>query len=198
MPHRRSQVTTKRGDHGETTALSGDHYSKSHPIMECSGAVDEARAQTALARQLVLLSDRPESAEAAGFLYWLLHAYFLIGAACSDPTNRHPGYRAADIGPEHLERLERYQARLEEQVTLPKAFIVSASNPLAAQMDLTATYARRLERSLVRLKEAIPEFDTTHLFPFINRLSDTLFMLARSLDAGDYQTVNYDVLKREV
>ena len=40
----RSKVTTKRGDHGETTALSGQSYSKAHPIIACAGAVDEARA----------------------------------------------------------------------------------------------------------------------------------------------------------
>ncbi len=194
MGPRRSQVTTKRGDQGETTALSGHHYPKSHPIMECTGAVDELRAQTALSRLMLLESSEGNYADSAEFLWWLLHTYFLLGAACSDPTNRHPEYRKGDIGPEHLARLEAFQAQLEAHVALPKAFIVSAANARAAQLDIAATCVRRLERSLVRLKEAIPEFDTTHLFPFINRLSDTLFMLARHLDNGDYNTVDYDAL----
>ena len=198
MTQKRSQVTTKRGDQGETTALSGEHYSKSHPIMECTGAVDELRAQTALARLLVIDQAGPHCGEIGDFLFWLLHAYFLIGTACSDPRNLHPEYRHDCIGPLHLDKLEAFQTHLEQRVTLPHAFIVSAATTVSAHMDIAASVARRLERNLVRLKESVPEFDITHLYPFVNRLSDTLFMLARLLDGGEYQTVDYGVLSRDI
>ena len=194
MTMNRSQVTSKRGDKGETTTLGGDDVSKSHPIIECCGCVDELRAHVALLRQQVVAT-RPDDAETADFLVWLLHCCFSIGSQCSDPRNAHPGYRQVDIAPEHLSKLEALQAKLEESVTLPRQFIVSASNPLAAQTDVMTTYVRRLERAIVRLKETEPEFNCEHIIIFVNRLSDTLYMLARFFDDGNFQTVDYDVLR---
>ena len=194
MTIKRSQVTSKRGDQGETTTLGGDDVPKSHPIIECCGYVDELRAHIALVRQQVAAT-RPKDAESADFLLWLLHCCFAIGSHCSDPRNAHPEYRQVDLGPTHIDKLEAFQQRLEEAVTLPRKFIVSASNPLAAQTDVLTTYVRRLERAIVRLKESEPAFACADILVFVNRLSDTLYMLARYFDEGAYQTVDYDVLR---
>jgi cob(I)alamin adenosyltransferase len=191
----RSQVTTKRGDAGETTALSGDSFPKSHDIMECVGTLDELRAHTALAR-LRILDEKPRDFDrAADFLMWLLHVYFLIGSACSDPLNKHPEYRKRDVGPGDLERLEAEQQWLEEQTPLPQSFIVSASNTVSAQVDVACTVVRRLERNLVRMKESVPEFASADVFRFVNRLSDTLYMLARKLEHPVHETVRYESLE---
>jgi cob(I)alamin adenosyltransferase len=191
----RSQVTTKRGDRGKTSAISGDTYSKSHVIMEVCGSVDSLRAHTALARLCVLESDRPDAAEHGAFLLWLMHVYFLIGSACSDPLNKHPEYRKMDVSADHLEKLEAVQARLESRTRLPKKFIAGASNRAAAQIDIVSTQARALERDIVRLMEMIPEFTADSILPFVNRLSDTLFMLARALEDGNHITVDYGILE---
>ena len=190
----KSQVTTKHGDSGGTRTLGGEKLSKSHPIIECTGCIDEARAYTALVR-LRMVEEKPEGYERyAEFLMWLIHTYFLIGATCSDPGNRHPEYRRGDLGPEHIQRLEAEQARLEERVKLPRQFIASAANPLAGEVDVLVTVVRRLERSVVRMKEAVPEFDASSIVVFVNRLSDALYMLARSLEQGKHVTVDYTLL----
>jgi cob(I)alamin adenosyltransferase len=190
----KSQVTTKRGDAGDTTAISGDTYPKSHPIMECVGTLDELRAHTALAR-LRILEAKPDGHEAlADFLLWLLHTYFLIGSVCSDPLNKHPEYRKREITRNDVERLEAEQMRLEERTPLPRAFIVSAANTLAAQVDITCTVARRLERHVVRLRELMPGFQSAEILMFLNRLSDFLYVLARSLEHPRHVTVDYHIL----
>ncbi len=192
----KSQVTTKRGDHGFTTALSGESFPKSHPVMECVGTVDELRAHTALLR-LQILEAKPADYEAlAAFLLWLLHAHFLIGTACSDPRNRHPEYRKGAITPRDIARLEAEQLRLEERTPLPHSFIVAASNPLAAQADIACTVARRLERHVVRLMEVIGEFQASDILIFLNRLSDYLYILARSLEHPQHTIVDYTILER--
>jgi cob(I)alamin adenosyltransferase len=190
----KSQVTTKQGDAGFSRAVSGDAYPKSHAIMECVGTLDELRAHTALAR-LRILEERPADHERlADLLLWLLHVYFLIGTACSDPLEKHPEYRKRNLAHADLERLEAAQQWLEEQTPLPRAFVVSASNTLAAQVDVTCTVARRLERNLVRLKEAVPEFAASEILMFINRLSDCLYMLARRLEHPNHIVVDYTTL----
>ncbi|MBI5095029.1 MAG: ATP:cob(I)alamin adenosyltransferase [Candidatus Hydrogenedentes bacterium] len=192
----KSRVTTKQGDQGQTRALSGDRYSKSHLIMECVGSVDELRAQTALVRLLVL-QEKPQAHEhIAEFLFWLLHTYFLVGTECSDPMVKHPEYRKAALAQTHVDRLEAEQMDMEAKLKLSRKFIVSASNVVSAHVDIAATLARRLERNVVRLKEAYPEFDVTLLLIYLNRLSDTLYILARYLDGKSITPVDYSVLER--
>ena len=193
MMRRRSQVTSKRGDKGETTTLGGDDVSKAHPVIECCGCVDELRAYLALVRQQTL-AQRPDDTESEAFLLWLLHCCFAIGSQCSDPRNSHPEFRNAYIGDAHVKKLESFQQEIEDDVKLPKQFVVSASNELAARTDIATTIARRLERAIVRVKEIEPTFDCATMLVFVNRLSDTLYMLARKFDDGKQQTVDYTLL----
>ncbi len=189
-----SKVTTKTGDKGQTRTISGDVHSKSHPILECCGRLDELRARTALIRLEVVDQTHEESGEIASILYWILHVYFLIGTECNDPLAKKPEYRHQHIGRRHLERLEDYQAYLEDLVTLSKDFIVSANTPMGARFDILCTTARSFERSVVALKEAVPEFDAEHIIAFANRLSDFFFIVARLYDDGRSLPVNYSAL----
>ncbi|MCL4217878.1 MAG: hypothetical protein KJ052_12845 [Candidatus Hydrogenedentes bacterium] len=190
----KSQVTTKQGDGGQSRTLDGETVSKADPIMECAGCVDEARTQTALLRLHVIEAAPEHTEEYDELLVWLLHAYFLIGTTCSDPRNRKPEHHKRAIQSKDIERLERYQAIWEERTPLPKAFILSATNTLSARADIVCTIVRRLERAIVRLKETVPEFQAEVLLVFVNRLSDTLFIMARRLEAGKHLTVDYALL----
>lgn len=190
----RSKVTTKKGDRGETVTISGDSYAKSHPLVECCGHLDSLRSFTALARLEWLDSGRDDAEGLEQQLMWLLHVYFLIGAQCNDPQNKHPEYRKGDVGPGHIETLEAYQEAWERRIELPRKFIVSASSVLSARFDVVCTVARQFERTLVTLKQACPEFDAQHILPFVNRLSDYLYIVARVLENGDHTGVDYTVL----
>lgn len=191
-----SPVTTKRGDTGTTLILGGQRLPKSHPILEATGRLDSLRAHTALLRLQVMEQGDEQQREVLEPLFWLLHACFLIGTAVNDPECAHPEYRVADLGPAHLAYLEAVQTGLEERITLPKSFIVSASNLLSAQADITATVVRELERSLVELKDAVPAFEAVQILAFVNRLSDFFYIVARYLEQGMHQPVDYSVLDR--
>ncbi len=191
-----SPVTTKRGDTGTTMILGGQRLPKSHQILETTGRVDSLRAQTALLRLQIMERGSATQKELVEPLFWLLHCYFLIGTAVNDPECVHPEYRQTDLDGTHLERLEATQTNLESKVTLPKSFIVSASNLLSAQADITATVARELERALVQLKESVPAFEVTTILAFINRLSDSLYIMARFLEEGEHVPVDYSALDR--
>jgi len=191
-----SQITTKRGDRGFTTALSGEYFPKSHIMMECAGTVDELRAHLALVRLSIVERGDENAVAQADFILWLLHMCFLLGSACSDPENRHPEFHPHSITEAHLDRLETHQATLEAKTPLPHAFVVSTSDLIAAQIDVACTVARRLERNIVRLKETCPAFDGGLIMAFINRLSDVLYLLARNLEHPHHVTVNYDLLDK--
>jgi cob(I)alamin adenosyltransferase len=192
-----SQVTTKRGDAGTTVAISGDRYSKSHPILECCGQLDTLRAGVALCRQTLLAGDDPEREPMAEFLLWVIHTLFLVGSQCNDPEDKHPEYRRRNLGAKDIERLERHQAGFEKAVRLPRSFIACASNRASAEIDLLCTQARTFERSLQGLREVVPQFKATELLVFANRLSDTLYMLARYLEHGHHIAVDYSTLDED-
>ena len=193
----KSRVTTGKGDDGATRTLAGERVAKSHPILEATGDLDSLRAHIALIRLHILEEQVADAEEHGDFLFWLLHVCFLIGTEVNDPERIHPEYRAAELTTKELQRIESFQEKLEGELNLPKAFIASAATRLAAEVDLAATVARRLERSLVRLKEAVPEFETAIIVPFVNRISDFLYVLARVLEAGDHSAVDYSVIQDE-
>ncbi|HOQ90484.1 MAG TPA: ATP:cob(I)alamin adenosyltransferase [Candidatus Hydrogenedentes bacterium] len=188
----KSQVTTRQGDRGMTRLLSGDVVPKHDPAVEAAGALDALRAQLARLRLMALERD-PSRTREGEILWWLLNVCFLMGSELSDPLNRKPQWKRGFVGVGHLARLEREQARLEAEVQLPRVFIVSASNPVAAEADMAAVIARQFERRLTALAERYPESRLSELFPFVNRLSDFLFVLARHLDGGQWHTVDYDL-----
>lgn len=174
-----SKITTRQGDGGAATALSGETVSKSHPIMQCVGAVDEIRANMALLRLHILEQNTPDANELGDFLEWLLQTLFIIGAQCSDPEGT---VYKEKLEKKHLDMLEAEQARLEKRTKLPDEFILTASTIPAAHADVTCTVARSLERTFTSLTEAIPDMEPGVIPPFLNRLSDYLFILARHLD----------------
>lgn len=190
-----SMFTTKNGDAGTTRLISGDVVSKTHPAVVCTGVLDGVRAELAEGRLLLLASNTPGDEEHAEFLFWLLHVCFLIGTQVNDPQSKKPEYRVDTVGDTHLRRLEAEQARIEATLDMPRAFIVTATTLEAARFDVIATHVRALERELVALSEAEPAFDAAALLAFVNRLSDYIVVLARALDRGVHQSVDYSRVK---
>jgi cob(I)alamin adenosyltransferase len=190
----KSRVTTGVGDQGTTRTLSGETLPKSDLVLECTGWLDALRANIAAIRIELLASEREDARERADFLFWLLHVCFLIGTEVNDPRNTKPEYRHEVVSKKHLKRLEAEQAALEAQLNLPRAFIACAANAIAADIDVAATVVRTLERNLVRLQEQEPAFAAGDILRFVNRLSDFMFVLARYLEDGHHQAVDYGVL----
>lgn len=192
----KSNVTTGQGDSGQTRALDGALFEKCHPMMEAVGTLDTLRTQTALLR-LQMQEHCPDETGQIDFLLFLLHTYLLMGTTISDPQVCKPESHRGEITMKHLLRLEMEQQRLEEGLTLPHSFIVSATNPVAAQADITASAARTFERRLVAFCQSTPDFQNPTCLAYINRLSDYFFILARHLEKGRHQPVDYSVLEHD-
>ena len=191
----KSRVTTKNGDAGTTRTLGGDVVSKGDIVIECTGHLDTLRAHTARVRLQVIAASGDSEETLSGSLFWLLHVFFLLGTQINDPENKHPEYRKEEVSEKHLARLEAAQEALEAGLKFPTAFIITASSVLAAEVDVLATVARDLERSLVRLQASVPGFAGVQVLAFINRMSDYFFVVARYLEKGDHRVVDYGVLE---
>jgi len=180
-------ITTGQGDEGTTRLFSGEEVPKHHPRPVAYGDLDEAVSAMGLARSMATESRVKE------VLRDLQRRCFVVGselATSAEGTER----LEERLEEGHLEELDALVEGLEEQMELPPVFVVPGGCPAAAALDLARSIVRRLERSTAALAASEEEGTLSpHLQPWVNRLSDVLFLLARREE--QHQGVAYDRLK---
>jgi cob(I)alamin adenosyltransferase len=166
------KIYTKAGDAGQTGLIDGSRVAKDELRVAAYGDVDELSATIGLVRA----HSGDETART------LLHAIqkdlFALGAQLADPQAQiGERKRKAAVTPAQVEALEK--AIDERQAALPplQAFILPGGVPAAAFLHLARTVCRRAERTAVALARQAP-IDPL-VIPYLNRLSDLLFVLAR-------------------
>lgn len=177
MGHRLSKIYTRTGDDGTTGLASGERIDKADPRVEAFGNVDETNSALGL---LLAEPDIPGGIRA--ILTRIQHELFEIGAELSLP-----GYR--QITGEHVLQLERELDELNAELPPLREFVLPGGTRAAATCHLARTICRRSERSAwaaSKLTELNPE-----LLRYLNRLSDLLFVMARSLarSSGGQETL---------
>jgi len=166
-------ISTKMGDGGRTRLLSGEEVLKSSSRTDAYGDLDEAVSVMGLARSLSGV-DR-----ISGHLHEIQKICFLVGAELAASPGVAAGLQER-LEEEHLHDLEDLGISLEEEVELPPAFIIPGGTPASAALDIARTVIRRVERKVVALAaEEGNGLSNPIILPWLNRLSDILFLLAR-------------------
>jgi cob(I)alamin adenosyltransferase len=108
------------------------------------------------------------------------HDLFAIGSELATPAPQGdrkrpetPGIPMGRVG-----ELEAWIDEVEDALPPLTAFILPGGVPGASALHLARTVCRRAERSVVRLAES--ESIDLDVVPYLNRLSDLLFVLARA------------------
>jgi cob(I)alamin adenosyltransferase len=173
------RIYTKTGDDGTTGLLYGGRISKTDPAAEAYGATDETVADIGLARAL---ADDPGL---EGTLLDLQRDLFVVGAdlATNPKERRKLKPEVSLVTGEMVARLERLIDETTAAHPLPAEFIVPGGNPASAALDVARVTCRRAERRAIALREAGREVNPDAL-RYLNRLSDLLFVLARSRAGG--------------
>lgn len=174
--HRRSsavyhgwvKVYTKSGDEGETSLYSGGRVAKDHPRIEAYGTVDELNSV------LGLLSTEPMPEVVIGRIREIQSALFSIGSSLADRESKLP----PQTGEWKTEPLEEWIDAMDETLAELRAFILPGGCRGAGLAHVARSVCRRAERRVLAVDGAHPG-----IVPYLNRLSDALFVLARSLNA---------------
>lgn len=182
------KIYTRGGDRGETGLLGGDRVPKTDPRVEAYGSVDELNAGLGLALALDGAEGEGSLDEAErGELRRIQEDLFAIGAwlAAADPARARERGIVPELPAGRIEALERRIDRAEEELPPLDAFVLPGGSQVGAQLHVARTVCRRAERAIVRLGGDRPELEET-VIPYVNRLSDLLFTLARvtNLRAG--------------
>jgi len=178
------KVYTKRGDDGTTGLLYGGRVDKDDLRTEAYGSTDEAVSALGLARAAL---SGPEDREWHDAVLAVQRELFVVGAQLATRVDHWP--RLSDgvsrVTPAMVERLEVAIDDLTERHPLPGEFVVPGGSAAGAALDLARTVVRRAERQVVAMRRAGLLPDDTPL-RYLNRLSDYLFVLARSVEGGRY------------
>jgi cob(I)alamin adenosyltransferase len=167
MGNRLTKIYTRTGDGGTTGLADRSRVPKDAPRIEAIGAVDELNSVIGL----LLAEDLPDGERAS--LAGVQHDLFDLGGELSVPGH-------AIIGAAHVQRLERDLDRYNAALRPLEDFILPGGSRAAALAHVARTVCRRAERRLVALsrKQKI----APPILAYLNRLSDLLFVLARTLN----------------
>jgi cob(I)alamin adenosyltransferase len=172
------KVYTRKGDDGTTGLLYGGRVAKDSALPVAYGTVDEAQSFLGLARtetdrggELDLLLVRLER-----------ELWVAMAELATDPSNHHkltPGQ--SRVTPDMVADLEAVIDDLSGRFAMPNEFVVPGQNRVAALVDVGRTVVRRAERAV--LGAGLP--DDSSVVPYLNRLSDLLWTIARWQEGVD-------------
>ncbi len=168
------KIYTRKGDDGSTGLFYGGRVAKDDSGPEAYGAVDEAVSALGVARAIA--SER--LAEAV-----LAIQRDLFVAAAELATGADNRSKLADgesrVSEAMVTSLEVRIDQIEDRSGMPTEFVVPGGSVVAAALDVARTAIRRSERRTVSHLRATGITDS-HVVPYLNRLADYLYMLARA------------------
>ncbi len=163
-------ITTKKGDSGFTSTLSGERVPKYNIVMEVAGALDEANSILGLARA----SSKEKRTKC--ILVQIQKHLFIIGAEVSVPkgTGRPP---KKTISEAEVKWLDWLLDEFEEALALPPGFVAFGQELGSSQMNVARTAVRKAERTVVMMSSEGMVANPS-ILKYLNRLSDLVFVLA--------------------
>ena len=146
---------------------------KHDPRIDALGDLDEAQSALGVAR-----------AQASGTVAeTILELQRGLYVAMSEVATPAPDLArlAQRIDAPAVAALDDRAAALRATARIEGRFVIPGGDPLSASLDVARTVIRRAERRVVALVDA-GAVDGTQLIPWLNRLSDIVFVLARSVE----------------
>lgn len=170
MP-RITKVYTKRGDKGETSLGGGQRVRKDTLRVQVYGTVDELNSQIGVALAIGLCDKLTRA------LTTIQNELFDVGSDLCFLEADKAKFSLPQIEARHITKLENLIDEMSEELEPLKNFILPGGSLGSAQLHVARTVCRRAEREATTLanEDAIGE----HVLPYLNRLSDTLFVMAR-------------------
>lgn len=165
--NRLSKIYTRTGDQGTTGLTGGERVDKDDPRIEAIGAVDELNSVIGL----VMTEPLPEPIRHC--LTDVQHTLFDLGGELSMPGH-------ALVAQARVDELEQLLDTLNADLSPLKEFILPGGTRAAAACHLARSVCRRAERRLATLAKSAECSDVARRY--INRLSDLLFVMCRSLN----------------
>jgi cob(I)alamin adenosyltransferase len=170
------KIYTKTGDDGTTGLFYGGRVDKHAAGPEAYGTVDEAVAALGVARASA------EGAMADELLRIQRELFVVAAELATAPENRAKLEDGVSrVTGSMVTDLEGAIDRVVDEAGMPTEFVVPGGNDVAAAIDVARTVVRRAERRSVSYAAA-GGLEASQVVPYLNRLADYLYMLARAAE----------------
>jgi cob(I)alamin adenosyltransferase len=168
------KIYTKTGDKGTTALIGGVRVPKNDLRIECYGTVDELNSYIGVVR------DAASNEEVSAWLREIQDRLFTIGSELAKAPEKSVKMALPDLHAEDIVWLEHRMDSMNEGLPEMRHFILPGGCLSASHAHVARCICRRAERLCVSLEEAsgsVPQL----IIPYLNRLSDFLFVLCRYL-----------------
>jgi cob(I)alamin adenosyltransferase len=172
-----NKIYTRTGDLGETSLVSGHRVSKHSPRTSAFGSVDELNSTIGICR---LHTGKMEDKTFDDMLFRIQNDLFDLGADLATLADEERNEIDLRITPQHVKRIEKEIDAMNADLKPLDSFVLPGGDPAAAHIHLARAQARRTERDMTKL--ATQESVGDPALQYINRLSDHLFVMARSIN----------------
>lgn len=169
------KIYTKTGDKGKTSLCDGEKVSKSSLRVAAYGDIDELSSAIGFAITMNRSRNLKKMLEEVQCDLFVIASHV---ASCKKESH--------DVLPQFtldkVTKLEKFIDDLTEKLPKLTRFIIPGGTKGAAAIHMARTTCRRAERTCVKLSEE--QYLYEPVLPYLNRLSDLLFVMARAANKG--------------
>lgn len=170
-----TRIYTRTGDDGSTALGDASRVAKTDPRITAYADVDETNSAIGTALALGALS-----APLRELLAGVQNDLFDVGADLCTPVAPDPKWPPLRITADYVDRLEAACDAFNAGLPKLDSFVLPGGSAGAALLHVARATCRRAERSVWALLAAEPDRTTDLPARYLNRLSDLLFILART------------------
>ncbi len=168
------KIYTKTGDQGTTALFGGKRVSKADLRIETYGTVDELNAWVGVLR------DQPVNEKRKDILVEIQDRLFTIGSIlATEPGNTK--VKIPSLLEEDVAVLEKEMDQMDTRLEPMRFFVLPGGHPSISFGHVSRTVCRRAERLIISLHQQEPV--DSLVVKYMNRLSDYLFVLCRTMTA---------------
>ncbi len=168
-----TRVYTRKGDLGTTQLAAGVKIKKTSARANVMGDIDELNSFLGFAH--VAIINEKKLIGLANKILRIQHELFNLGAQLAVPKNKRR-VNTPQLSPTNIIQIEQEIDSMNQNLTSLNSFILPGGSEISARLHLARAICRRAERSLIVLK---PNTLDGSEIPYLNRLSDWLFVAAR-------------------
>lgn len=174
-----TRIYTRTGDDGTTALGDLSRTTKNDLRLIAYADVDEANSSIGVVRVQPGLAPRIDT-----LLARVQNEMFDLGADLCTPVQPDPAFPPLRVTQDYIDRLEAECDHFNAGLSTLRSFILPGGTPAAAHLHVARTIVRRAERSTWAALEAYPSTMNPLTAAYLNRLSDLLFIVARSANPG--------------
>ncbi|OMJ77916.1 hypothetical protein SteCoe_22391 [Stentor coeruleus] len=172
---KRLKIYTKTGDKGSTSLFTGERRSKDDAVFQSLGNTDELNSFIGLAAVQC-----KNHQDISNMLEFIQSRLLDVGSNIATPkSSNHEKLARVGFKAEYVDNLEKWIDQMDKDLPPLKNFILPSGGEGSARLHVARSVCRRAERSIV--KQFLDGEVDESAYKFINRLSDFLFVAARTV-----------------